>query len=91
MGGVAGVAEVAVVAGPDPMLDEVPVAFVVAASGAGEDLVPQILARCRERLADFKVPREVFVVDELPRSTLEKVAKNKLRDRARELLGGQGT
>jgi hypothetical protein len=33
----------------------------------------------------------VFVVDELPRSTLEKVAKNKLRDRARELLGGQGT
>ena len=62
-------------------------ASVVPAFGAGEDLVPQILARCRERLADFKVPREVFVVDELPRSTLEKVAKNKLRDRARELLG----
>ena len=86
VGRVAGVAEVAVVAGPDPMLDEVPVAFVVAASGAGEDLALQILARCRERLAGFKVPREVFVVDELPRSTLEKVAKNKLRDRARELL-----
>jgi crotonobetaine/carnitine-CoA ligase len=32
-------------------------------------------------LADFKVVRAVHIVDSLPRSTLEKIAKNELRDR----------
>ncbi|MEV5177618.1 AMP-binding protein [Streptomyces flaveolus] len=78
---VPGVAEAAVVAAPDPMRDEVPVAFVVAKPGLSdpEDLVAPVLAACRRDLADFKVPREVRVVEELPRSTLEKVAKHKLR------------
>ncbi|HMG41624.1 MAG TPA: AMP-binding protein [Acidimicrobiales bacterium] len=83
---VEGVAEVAVVAGPDPMLDEVPVAFVLATQTAEPGLEARVLERCRAELADFKVPRAVFVVDELPRSTLEKVAKNKLRDEARRLM-----
>jgi crotonobetaine/carnitine-CoA ligase len=37
------------------------------------------MAACRSALADFKVPREIRFVDEMPRSTLEKVAKNELR------------
>ena len=37
------------------------------------------MAACRNALADFKVPREIRFVDEMPRSTLEKVAKAELR------------
>lgn len=80
--GVPGVREVAVVAQAHPMLDQVPFAFVLR---EGEHVDPEVLAAavldaCRAGLADFKVPAGVRVVDELPRSTIEKVAKNVLRD-----------
>ncbi len=84
---VPGVAEVAVVARRHEMLDEVPVAFVLPADRAviGDEaraaLVESALAACRAELASFKVPHEVRVVDELPRSTLEKIAKAELRSR----------
>jgi crotonobetaine/carnitine-CoA ligase len=72
--------EVAVVAQKHHMLDEVPVAFVIPASDRPHDeIAAAIIAHCRENLADFKVVREVRVVETLPRSTLEKVAKNELR------------
>ncbi|MET8534281.1 AMP-binding protein [Streptomyces sp. NPDC005065] len=87
---VTGVAEAAVVAGPDPMLDEVPIAFVVARPGAaGADLVEAVLAACRQNLADFKVPRGVRIVDDLPRATLDKVAKNELRTLLRSAAEAQ--
>ena len=38
-----------------------------------------IVAECRAKLADFKVPRAVFVVEDMPRSTLEKIHKAELR------------
>ena len=80
--GVAGIQECAVVARKDPMLDEVPVVFVLVPGGepaAAADLKDQVIAACRKSLADFKVPREVRIVDALPRSTLEKIAKAELR------------
>ncbi len=76
------VGEVAVVAKKHRMLDEVPVAFVLPRGGLGAappDLAERIVATCRAKLADFKVPQEVRLVDALPRSTLEKIAKAELR------------
>lgn len=75
------VVECAVVGQKHFMLDEVPVVFVIPALGAPDDLKAKLIAHCKENLADFKVVRDVHIVDELPRSTLEKVAKNVLRDR----------
>jgi crotonobetaine/carnitine-CoA ligase len=72
------VAEVAVVGRPDDKLDEVPVAFVVP-SGHRASLATELKAACAQRLADFKVPRAVYGVRDLPRSTLNKVNKAELR------------
>ena len=77
---VQGVFEVAVVAKPDELLSEVPAAFVIP-SGEPGDLASRILDTCRAQLADFKVPREVVFLSELPRSTLNKVSKKDLRAR----------
>ena len=81
IGGVAGVKESAVVGRPDKMLDEVPVAFVIPFGPVGDagDLAQRVIDACAANLAAFKVPREVFIVDELPRVTLEKVDKKMLR------------
>lgn len=79
---VPGVAEAAIVGRKDPMLDEVPVAFVLAPGlepAQRAALASAVQDACRDALADFKRPREVRVVEELPRSTLEKVAKVELR------------
>ncbi len=76
--GVPGVREAVVVGRPDRMLGEVPVAFVTTHSGSA--LTPeQLTERCAQMLADFKRPREVRIVADLPRSTLDKVAKAQLR------------
>ena len=77
--GVPGVREVAVVSRSDPLLDEVPVAFVLPADAADPTLTGRISAACAKSLASFKLPREVRVVEEFPRATLEKVSKAKLR------------
>ncbi len=80
---VGGIGEIAVVARKHDMLDMVPVAFVIKGFGAPADdaeFAARILEHCRKNLADFKVPRAVHFVEDLPRATLEKVAKNKLRE-----------
>ncbi len=89
---VAGIADVAVVARSHEMLDMVPVAFVVKGPGAPEDaeFSAQIIANCRENLADFKVPRAVYFVDDFPKATLDKVAKNKLREMAEQMEAPAG-
>jgi|TARA_B110000483_G_scaffold186992_1_gene221445 crotonobetaine/carnitine-CoA ligase len=73
--------ECAVVAQKHHMLDEVPVVFVIPNAQAPANIVETILQHCVVNLASFKVPKAVHLVDELPRSTLEKVAKNELRKR----------
>ena len=75
------VADCAVVGKPDARLGEIGLAYVVARPGhdvSGQD----VIAHCRERLANFKVPREVVFVSQLPRNAGGKVLKRELRERA---------
>jgi fatty-acyl-CoA synthase len=75
------VREVAVVAGPHERWGEVPVAFVT-----GDDPDPEeLVAFARERLARFKVPKQIVVVDELPKTGTGKIQKFLLREDASEL------
>ena len=45
-----------------------------------------MIAVCKERLANYKVPKRVFFVDELPRNAMGKVQKNLLRDQHKDLF-----
>ena len=83
-GRVPGVAQVAVVGKHHDFLNQVVVAFVIKAPGAPDDasLERQVIDACKENLADFKVPRAVYVVDQFPTGTLDKILKNRLREMA---------
>jgi fatty-acyl-CoA synthase len=77
------VSEVAVVGAPDERWGEIPVAFVT--TRGSESLEPEALRDfARERLARFKVPRRVVVLDELPKTGTGKIQKFVLRERAAE-------
>ena len=76
-----GVADSAVIGVPDPRLGEVGRAFLVRQPGhvlAEAD----VLAFCRERLANYKMPRRVVFRDALPRNPSGKVLKRVLREEA---------
>ena len=79
---VPGVADVAIVGQEHDFLSQVAVAFIVPTPTAPADLGDQVIAFCTSRLADFKCPKAVYLVDDFPRATLDKVAKNKLREMA---------
>lgn len=80
------VQEVAVVSAPHPRLTEVPVAFVIARPG-GAPSAEALDAFCRERLANFKVPRRYILLNDFPRSNaVNRVQKAKLREM---LLAGE--
>lgn len=74
----AGVAESAVIGVPHPDFGEAVVAVVVPRAGAKVDGAA-IAATLKQQIANFKVPKQVFVVAELPRNTMGKVQKNLLR------------
>jgi acyl-CoA synthetase (AMP-forming)/AMP-acid ligase II len=66
---------------PDERLGEVGMAFVVLRPRAGVD-ADGIVAWSREHMANYKVPRRVAIVDELPVNATGKVEKTVLRERA---------
>jgi acyl-CoA synthetase (AMP-forming)/AMP-acid ligase II len=75
------VLEAAVVGRPDEQWGEVPVAFVVmkpAATATPESLVEH----CRQHLARFKIPKQVVLIDVMPRNPSGKVLKRELRSRS---------
>jgi acyl-CoA synthetase (AMP-forming)/AMP-acid ligase II len=75
------VQQVAVISIPDERLGEVGMAFVVTRSG-DPAVGAEILAWCRDEIANYKVPRAIEIVDELPLNATGKVEKNVLRERA---------
>jgi len=75
-----GVQESAVVGVPHPDFGEAVTAIVVPRG----DAMPkegELIAALKQRLANFKVPKRVYVVGELPRNAMGKVQKNVLRER----------
>lgn len=76
------VAEAAVIGVHDELRGEVPLAFVLLKEGAQADAAA-LRQYCRERLAAFKVPRQVQVCADLPRAPSGKILKRALRDRLR--------
>jgi fatty-acyl-CoA synthase len=78
------VAEVAVIAVPDPRWIEAIAAVVVLREGTGlarAEAEPALLAHARERLAPFKVPKRVILAEALPKNTAGKLLKRELRAR----------
>jgi long-chain acyl-CoA synthetase len=73
-----GVAAAAVIGKPDEKLGQEVLAFVVAKEGV-KLTSDELIAHCKERLAAYKYPREVRVIDELPMGPTGKVLKKELR------------
>jgi long-chain acyl-CoA synthetase len=63
---------------PDERSSEVPMAFVVAASSKVTE--EAIIVHCRESLTNYKVPKRIVIVDEIPKSPVGKVLRRELRD-----------
>ena len=80
-----GVNESAVIGVPHPDFGEGVVAVVVPEKGAGVT-AEDVMAGIGDKLAKFKQPKRVVIVDELPRNTMGKVQKNVLRDADAGLL-----
>ncbi len=78
-----GVREAAVVGAPDAYRGETVIAFVSATSGVDLDLAA-LTRFCRERLAAYKCPVEIKVLDELPKTATGKITRNTLKQSVRE-------
>ena len=73
------IAEVALIGVPDARYGEAPLAVVAPRDPADPPTAADVEAFCRERLAAYKRPRDVVIVDALPRNPSGKVLKTRLR------------
>ncbi|HEV8297658.1 MAG TPA: FadD3 family acyl-CoA ligase [Acidimicrobiales bacterium] len=81
------IGQVAVVGVPDKRMGEVGMAFIVPRTGTHPDPA-EIIAWCREEMANFKVPRYIEIVDSFPLNASGKVLKYELRARGEALHPG---
>ncbi|HEX6312600.1 MAG TPA: FadD3 family acyl-CoA ligase [Acidimicrobiia bacterium] len=81
------IAQVAVVGVPDDRMGEVGMAFVVLRPGASAT-PDELVAWCRTEMANYKAPRRVEIVDELPLNATGKVLKYQLREQGTKLVRG---
>lgn len=90
LAGLPSVADVAVIGRPHPKWGQTPVAYVVPADPQNPPTLEQIQQRCRERLASYKKPTALVLVESLPRNAMAKVLKRRLRDRPEGATGPEG-
>lgn len=80
-----GVLEVGVIGMPDPKSTEKVVAYVVKKDpGLNEE---RIIKHCKESLTNYKVPKEVYFTDELPKSNVGKILRRKIKEKHIETVG----
>ncbi|MFV2039098.1 MAG: class I adenylate-forming enzyme family protein [Acidimicrobiales bacterium] len=75
-----GILEASVVGAPDPVRDEVPVAFVVAEDPAAAPTVEELHVWCQDRMGKAKQPRDITFIDALPRTSVGKIRKFVLKE-----------
>jgi malonyl-CoA/methylmalonyl-CoA synthetase len=80
-----GIAESAVIGVPHADFGEAVVAVVVVRPGAAPDAAA-LIVELKGKIANFKVPKRVFVIDALPRNAMGKVQKNLLREQHQALF-----
>ena len=80
-----GVGESAVIGVPHPDFGEAVIAVIVPDTGVAPTQ-SNVIDACKKHLANFKVPKRVFVVEELPRNSMAKVQKNQLRNTYKSLF-----
>ncbi len=76
-----GVGQAAVIGVPAPVIGEIGVVFIVPAEGEKTPAIEELQAWIRERLADYKAPDRMVLVDELPLTGMMKVDKRALHQR----------
>ena len=81
------IVDVQVIGVPDARYGEEIMAWVRTRPGAAELTVDDVRSFCQGKIAHYKIPRYVHVVDEFPMTVTGKVQKYKMRDSAIELLG----
>lgn len=80
-----GVLEVGVIGMPDPKSTEKVVAYVVAKDKSITDKM--IIAHCHESLTNYKCPKEVYFIEELPKSNVGKILRRKIKEAHIEKIG----
>ncbi|GAB3780544.1 acyl-CoA synthetase [Nocardioides ungokensis] len=85
------VVDIAVIGVPDEEMGERVVAFVQPAPGAepGDALAAELTAYARERIAHYKVPREIHFREALPRTPTGKMVKGRLREDYADTASGR--
>jgi long-chain acyl-CoA synthetase len=83
-----GVLEVGVIGMPDPKSTEKVVAYVVPKDKSATS--EAVIAHCREYLTSYKCPKEVYFIDELPKSNVGKILRRKIKEAHIEKVGRDG-